>query len=305
MRSLAPYPLAAALCTAWAGLTLAGAAGDDPGQRPRFQKLGVLADRRIKESSGLACSYANPGAFWTHNDRGGSPRLFLFGQDGTTLATVGLRGASAVDWEDLASFRRAGRGYVLIGDVGDNDHERSATHNPCTLYVIKEPRLDGLTAQSARAVERVPTEAIVSFTYEDGPHNCESVAVDATNETVYLASKEKRQTPCHVYELSLPANGIKALAVARRIARLQIRTVVAMDISPDGHRAVVLSKKGHKAFEFIRRDGQSWAAAFGNPPQEIPLPERRQGETICFGHDSKTLYLTSEGRKEPIWEVLR
>jgi hypothetical protein len=305
MRFLTPYPLAAALCTAWAGLTLAGGDRDDPGQRPRFQKLGVLADRRIEESSGLACSYANPGAFWTHNDRGGSPRLFLFGQDGTTLATVRLRGASAVDWEDIASFRRAGRGYVLIGDVGDNDHERSATHKPCTLYVIKEPRVDGFTAQSARAVERVPTEATVSFTYEDGPHNCESVAVDATNETVYLASKEKRRTPCHVYELSLPTNGVKALAVARRIARLQIRTVVAMDISPDGHRAVVLSKKGHKAFEFVRRDGQSWTAAFGNPPQEIPLPERRQGETICYGHDSKTLYLTSEGRKEPIWEVLR
>ena len=36
---------------------------------------------------------------------------------------------------------------------------------------------------------------------------------------------------------------------------------------------------------------------------EIVLPVRVQGEAICYGQDGKTLYLTSEKRPTPLWEV--
>jgi len=210
-----------------------------------------------------------------------------------------------VDWEDIASFRQADSSYLLIGDVGDNDQKRSADHDPCTLYVIKEPNLDGAIPRSTSSVERVSVQRTLRIVYADGPHNCESVAVDAKSGKVYLASKEKRHRPCQIYQLPLPVTGLAQPAVARRIAVVPLETAVAMDISPDSRREVILVKKGDRAFEFSRRSGQTWAAALSGRPQEITLPKRRQGEAICYGHNGRTLFLTSEGRKEPFWKVVR
>jgi hypothetical protein len=33
------------------------------------------------------------------------------------------------------------------------------------------------------------------------------------------------------------------------------------------------------------------------------MPQRRQGETVCYGPDGKTLYLTSEFAPTPLFEV--
>jgi len=74
-----------------------------------------------------------------------------------------------------------------------------------------------------------------------------------------------------------------------------------MDISPDGRRAI-LGTYGH-AFEFCRGKDETWAEAFSRPPRELTVPRRRQGETICFGPDGRTIYLTSEKRPTPLWEV--
>ena len=37
--------------------------------------------------------------------------------------------------------------------------------------------------------------------------------------------------------------------------------------------------------------------------REIGMPLRIQGESICYGPDGKTLYLTSEKLPTPLWEV--
>ena len=74
-----------------------------------------------------------------------------------------------------------------------------------------------------------------------------------------------------------------------------------MDISPDGLRAVVLTY-GH-AREYARRADESWSKAFARKERIIVMPRRKQGESICYGEDGKTLYLTSEGKSQPLWEV--
>jgi hypothetical protein len=35
----------------------------------------------------------------------------------------------------------------------------------------------------------------------------------------------------------------------------------------------------------------------------IAAPARRQGEAVCFGHDGKTIYLTSEGSPCPLLAI--
>ncbi len=248
------------------------------------KELAKLADPAINESSGVAAGRTNSGVFWTHNDSGGKPQVFAFSMAGEALATITVTGAAARDWEDMASFSVNGRGVLLVGDVGDNNAKRGV----CTLYAFREPRLNPRKRGVHAAVKRVQT---ISFKYEDGPHNCESVGVDPTDRTIYLVSKEGG-SECKVYSLAWPKHSRKTPYVARAIATLKIPTATAMDISPDGLRAVVLTYGD--AFEFVRERGEAWAKGFSRPPRRIRMPRRDQGESICYGRDGKTLYLTSE-----------
>jgi hypothetical protein len=74
-----------------------------------------------------------------------------------------------------------------------------------------------------------------------------------------------------------------------------------MDISPDGRRAVVLTYGS--AYEYTRLGKESWGDAFARKGRELKMPTRRQGESICYGPDGKTLYLTSEKLPTPLLEV--
>jgi hypothetical protein len=252
----------------------------------RFHRLGELANDEINESSGLAISRRAPNVFWTHNDSGDSPRIFAFDQKGKHLTTCKLQGARAIDWEDMASFCRGGKSWLLLADVGDNAADRPT----CTLYLCEEPAADEPQAVATPIV----------FRYEDGPHNCEAVAVDPSRGQILLAAKVF-STQCKVYELTLPVQPSTEVAVARAIATVPVPLATSMDISTDGRRAVILTYAD--AFQFERRDDESWQQAFGRPPTQLAMPARRQGEAICYAADGETLYLTSESRPCPFWEV--
>ena len=265
-------------------------------ERPRYgegRQLATLANQTITESSGIACSRLNPEVFWTHNDSGDSARLYAFNRKGEDLGTCVVSGAGAMDWEDMASFKRGEQSCLVVGDVGDNKVQR----REYAVYVIAEPAVDGrgkngrLTAATLQAVR---------FKYEDGSHNCESLGVDATDGTVYLVSKTEGNE-CKVYSLPLPADRRPQLQVAKAIATLKVPTTCAMDISPDGLRAVVLTYGD--AFEYIRAPNETWAQGFAREPRVLKMPSRQQGESVCYGHDGKTLYLTSEKLPTPLLEV--
>ncbi|GAB4340214.1 MAG: hypothetical protein Kow0099_16020 [Candidatus Abyssubacteria bacterium] len=252
--------------------------------------VGALSDWEIKESSGLARSLLNSGAFWTHNDSGDVARVFLIGPAGKTLATYTIRGAVAVDWEDIASFKHDDYSCVLVADVGDNTAERKS----CTLYIVREPVVDPKFSPRTRNLRVWKT---ISFTYEDGPRDCEAVAVDPVSKSIFLAAKSGGA----VYELPWPERELSGPMTARVVGSLGVSDVTAMDISPDGMRAIVLTY--HDAYEYVRGDDEPWPEAFSRGGRLIPMPPRIQGESICYGPDGKTLYLTSEGVSQPLWEV--
>ena len=263
--------------------------------KPR--QIGVVSDSRIVESSGLARSIVNPGAFWTHNDSGDGPRLYLMDHGGKTLARALIKGAGAVDWEDIASYRVGDEGFLLIGDVGDN----AVARGRYMLYIVPEPRIDAKPRPGGDALElSIAPSITISFRYADGPRNCESVGVDAPGKTIYLVAKAGG-AKCNVYSLALPEAETDEPAVARPVATLNIPVTTAMDISPDGLRAVVLTY-GHTR-EYARRPDEPWSKAFARKERIIVMPRRKQGESICYGADGKTLYLTSEGESQPLWEV--
>ena len=146
----------------------------------------------------------------------------------------------------------------------------------------------------------MPQAQTIHYGYEDDHRNCEALAVDPATNTILLASKE-RGALCRIYMLPWPENNPKKVFSAKLIATVNVPPATGMDISPDGRRAVILTYS--HAYEFTRRRGEDWAAAFKRLPAEIELPPRRQGESICYGPDGKTLYLTSEKRPTPLWEV--
>ena len=110
---------------------------DKPGtvQYGPARKLCTLANQKIKESSGMACSRRQPGVFWTHNDSGDDARLYAFDLKGRDLGSCLLEGVQAFDWEDIASFTLDGKPCLLVGDIGNN----GATAAVHMLYLIEEP----------------------------------------------------------------------------------------------------------------------------------------------------------------------
>lgn len=257
------------------------------------ERICTLGDRRVRESSGLACSRRQPGVFWTHNDSGGMARLYAFDQDGRARATLRLVGITAVDWEDAASVTLDGRHYLLVADTGDNARHRTEY----AIHVVEEPELpDPPTDEPLRAT----AVRTITFTFEDGSQDGEALAVDPAGKTLFVGTRFHDVPRCDVYRLPFPENDIRA-AVARKIATLPIEVGNAMDISPDGRRAIVGSYGD--AYEYLRRPDEPWSAAFGRPARRLPMPRRRKGEAVAYGPDGKTLYLTSEGVPCPVWKV--
>jgi hypothetical protein len=254
-----------------------------------------LANKTIDESSGLIAS-RHPGCLWTHNDSGDVARLYLTDLQGRDRGSCLLADTLAFDWEDLAAFEENGKRYLVAADTGNNVRASAVQ----MLHVVEEPPLD---KDGRVATPDVKVLQTIHFSYEDDYRDCEAVAIDPADKTILLVSKEFGPN-ANVYRLPWPtaeASKSRTALVARKIATLPLLLATAMDISPDGRRAIVLTYLN--AYEYTHRSGEDWAATFARPAREIPMPVRVQGESICYGRDGKTLYLTSEKLPTPLWEV--
>ena len=116
-------------------------------------------DARITEASGLAVACPS-GLVLTHNDSGDTARFFAVDRQGRTVATYSLRGADAVDWEDMA--RDGDRLY--LADIGDN--ARSRDH--VDVYETAVPDGSGPTTLPATRHR---------LRYPDGAHDAEALLV--------------------------------------------------------------------------------------------------------------------------------
>ena len=185
----------------------------------------VLACKRLGELSGMACSQRQPGLFWAHNDSGDEARIYLFDLKGRDLGPCLLAGVSNCGWEDMASFTADGKPYLLLADTGNNG--MAATVH--MLHCIEEPPCD---PQRGVTVSTVPVLRTIYFSFEDDHRNCEAVAVDPTDKTILLVSKENARV-CSAYALAWPKDdhGVnpkappKTALVAKRIGTMELRQV--------------------------------------------------------------------------------
>ena len=256
-------------------------------------KVGYLANTQLNEVSGLTSSRVYPGLLWAINDGGDDPRLYAVGTDGADLGSFRIEGAKNNDWEALASFRLQDTAYLLIADVGDNWRQRENS----IIYVVEEP---AITATGLNDDTTIGIAWQIRFTYEDGPQDCEAVAVDKTHQRILLLAKRSR--PPVLYELPLKPVDPDEISVAQRLTTVpHFNWPTAMDISRDGFSALVLTY--NNGYVYKRRKKEDWPGAFKIKPQRLQFDRLFQQEAACFGFYGKSVYVTSERLPAPLVRI--
>lgn len=274
----------------------AASPASNPVSASGFEPLPELRSAVLTELSGLAVSRREPARLWAVNDSGNAASLVALNGRSEVVGVVPVQDGDNHDWEDLASFELDGRPWLLIADTGDNFSLRSEV----ALILLPEPRPSD---------PGVRPERVIRFRYEDGPRDCEAVAVDAPRRRVLLA--DKGRTPAGLYEL--PLEGADEVRIARRIGEfpelvhtplprvptlggLRGRgTPTAMSLSADGRRLAVLTYLTLSLFE--RGAKEDWSAVLRRAPQHSArLPRRPLFEALALSADGRSALLGTEGK---------
>jgi hypothetical protein len=268
-----------------------------------LEAIATITAPAVEESSGLAFSRRTPGLLWTHNDSDGEPVLYAIGSDGRLRGSVRLAGMKNIDWEDMASFELDGRAWLAVGDIGENITRKTGA----AVYVVPEPSAAELSPDRETVV---PVAWSVPVRYADGPHDCESLAVDVREQRLYLLRKREDQKPLYSLPLrpfpaGVPAPEAQRLGIVPHIPQpssaqraVPIATgrwranTTGMDISADARRAVVLTYGD--VLLFARKPGETWATAMARKPVILPPHGLAQAEAVCFSPDGRSIFVTEE-----------
>ncbi len=258
---------------------------------------GKLPTRGLDEVSGLVASRVQPNLLWVHNDSGDGARIYAIETSGELRMQVDLRGADAVDYEDIAwgPGPIEGQNYLYVADIGDNLARRQWVQ----IYRLPEP---DVASRSERKIT-VPVERI-DLAYEGGPRDAEALIIDPQSGDLYIVSKgaffARKDAPMPVFRV--PRGELERRKVtAKLVATVALGPVTAADVLPDGSGVAV---RNYKRLRFWpRASGQPLFAALSGDFCEWPLADaRKQGEAFGFRADGRGYFTISEGSQQPIYE---
>lgn len=249
-------------------------------------QIGTISASVLPEVSGIVDGRATPNTFWVHNDSGDSARFYAINHQGSLLGTFPLAGAPSGDWEDIAISAKPGGGnYLYLGDIGDNDANRSSI----TVYRTDEPQ------STASATIAAGNYSAAHLQYPGGPRNAESLLVDPLTNNAFIITKSN--VP-EIYSFSSSAFGNSTTTLtALGTLSATIPKPTAADISPDGLHILVRSKTIGYLFE--REIGESVSDALHGPGILFTLGSESQGEAIGWAADGTGFYTTSESNGLP------
>jgi hypothetical protein len=277
---------------------------------------GVVANAQLVEASGLVASRTHQDLLWSHNDGAGRPGVFAIGADGLDLGFHPIAGVDAVDIEDIAFVRDAGRDDILLADIGDN----GAVRDSITIFRFAEP--DPAVVQEVTDVERL------QFVYPDRPHNAEVLLVDDAAGRVVIVTKEQARAldgtpdnfgstmPSFVFEGALDGHGAGPVELVAAglldMPRLEELATVGDphpatllgfggvptggDVSVDG--GLIALRTYEAVWLWAREPGQTVAEALAGEPCEVRSALEPQGEAVAFVDGG--LMTLSEGVNQPL-----
>ena len=257
--------------------------------RSGWNEVGRLMDPRLDEVSGVVASRAQPGILWVHNDSGDSARIFAVGTDGAMHGEVRVKGARALDWEDIAigpgpTGSDRTRPWLYVGDVGDNLLWRRSLQ----VYRFPEPR----AADGAVEPQRV------ELRFEDRrSRNVEAMLVDPHSGDLLLVTKVDAPGGAQLFRARAADldDGTATLTLLGAVPTG--RLVTGGDVSADGTKVVLRTYEG--AYGWQVHPGESVAEALMRQPSRLDAPGG-QSEAICFTPDASSWLTISEGRESPI-----
>jgi hypothetical protein len=264
---------------------------------------GLVTDEALDEISGMAVSYRHEGMYWAVNDSGNSAHVHVMDDAGHRIASYSVEGATNIDWEDLASYRKDGRSYVVIADTGDNGGVRSELR----LIAFEEPA-------ELRDGGRLRPAWVQRFRWSDGARDCEAIAIDPVRNEILLVSKKR--IPPELFSLPLPSRRNDEVLVPELLGRLRGITqptaedlrrtpvygryrsqITAIDLSPNGRVLAALTYNA--LYLYARPAGQSWSTALATPAR-ISLPWLPQAEAVAFRVDGMGILIGSEQLPSPL-----
>jgi len=249
----------------------------------------------LNEVSGLAVVRSKPELLWMHNDSGDTARMFAVNRSGKIAVTVNLQGASAFDWEDCA----AQGDWVYAGDIGDNLKIRSDMQ----IYRFKEPEIDASKTEVQLDLKGKQWQ-MMTLTWPDGARNCESLVVTPDGRLLLVSKEESGLSGFYVWDKPFKD---KSSASLRKIGSFQFgmagmftKLATGADFSPDGKKLVVTTYSDLYEFPLSRPFD---FASLRLVPVKSVLPPQKQCEAVCYSLDGKTIFVTSEGKNQAVWEV--
>ena len=248
-----------------------------------------LADPRIAEASGIAPGLVSPGVVYVQNDSGDVNRFFaLDAGTGATAATVTVRGAHNVDWEDLAvAPDAAGVASVWLADIGDNRADRAEVR----IYRVPEPHI--AARDRGRAISTAPA-AVWRLRYPGGPVDAEGLAVTPAGRA-YIVTKSLAGSTVYLVP---PRPDASRLQMLHAVGRVTFPLVTGAAISRDG---AVLAVRTYTDAYVWRLGPGGVPAALASAPTRVDLPAQPQGEGIAVGGGS--LLVDSEGVHSAVYSV--
>ena len=232
-----------------------------------------MTDARIVESSGLARSGYSSTVLWTANDSGGGPVIYAIGANGATVATYTVTGASAHDWEGMASARSGTTRYLYLGDIGDNASKRTTI----AVHRVVEPSV------LAKTGNLTPTTYV--FRYPDGAHNAETLLVNPTTLRIYVVTKDTKGGAIYAAPTTLSTTATNVLTKVTA-APVTLSDGTFLD---DGR---FILRGYERAYLYATMGGTP--TVFGTPSP---------GESITAGFTAGTVFTGEEGKGSKIWRV--
>jgi hypothetical protein len=176
---------------------------------------------QLQEASGVAASRVFPGRLYHINDSGSAGNLYITGMAGENTTAVNIAGVRPLDTEGMSLGRcpDSRAACLYIGDIGDNNKTRQSVE----VAVIEEMRNFPSTIIPKRRMK---------FTYPDGPHDAESIAVDPKG-TIFILTKER---PARLFQAEPKQTVLKPVTTLDPGS-----PPTDMAISDDGTRLLVLT----------------------------------------------------------------
>ena len=255
---------------------------------------GVVADSALDELSGIAVSRRDPDILWVEEDHGGFAEIYALDTVGDTVVTVALDGATNADWEDIAVGPCGDESCVYIGEIGNNDLDRT----DMGVYVLPEPDL-------STAVDGLITSTdwtYYSFDYPDVDENAEALAVTADGLPVVLTKHyEGEDSTVYVFPSLDPLAPVTLTAVGTVVTGPDgtggAAALTAADLWIDDSRLIF---RTYGAIYEVDLSG-GLAAITDAPSTLTPGAAELHGEAVAYDPWRGGFWQVAEGLNPMLW----